>query len=311
MKYNYFLHIAFAAFCLYSCGVKMPPVKNTQPMEQANSESKLFNNSSALKRISNQFLFTEGPAADRKGNVFFTDQPNNKIWKYATDGTLSVFMENAGRSNGLFFDKDDYLYACADEHNELWRISPDKKIEVLVRDVDGKKLNGPNDVWVDGNKNIYFTDPYYQRDYWTRKKPELREEKVYVFSPNKTLKVAADGFNKPNGIVGSVETNLLYIADIGANKTYRYTLQPNGSLSNKMLFAEQGSDGMTLDNQGNLYLTGNGVTIYNKEGKKIDHIAVPEKWTANVCFGGKNYNQLFITASNSLYMMEMNVKGVR
>jgi gluconolactonase len=263
-----------------------------------------------LRLISNQFSFTEGPAADANGNVYFTDQPNDKIWKYGTDAKLSVFLQKTGRSNGMYFDPQGNLITCADEQNQLWSISPDKKVTVLVNDFNGLKLNGPNDVWVHPNGTFYFTDPYYQRDYWERKKPEIETQRTYMLQKGLPLKIAAENFKKPNGIIGTPDGKYLYIADIGDNKTYRFNIETDGSLTNRQLFVEQGSDGMTIDNRGNIYLTGDGVTVYNAEGKKIRHIPVPAGWTANVCFGGKNKNQLFITASENLYILHMNVKGV-
>ncbi len=104
---------------------------------------------------------------------------------------------------------------------------------------------------------------------------------------------------------------MLYVADIKAKKTYVYEIQENGSLQNKRLFCELGSDGMTIDNEGNVYLTGNGVTVFNSKGEKIKHIPVDARWTANVCFGGKDRQTLFITASQYLYAVQMRVKGVQ
>ena len=101
----------------------------------------------------------------------------------------------------------------------------------------------------------------------------------------------------------------MFVADIDDNKTYRFEIAQDGSLTNSKVFAEQGSDGMTIDNQGNIYLTGIGITVYDSEGKKIQHIDIDEPWTANVCFGGKNRDILFITASTALYMLNMKVKG--
>lgn len=275
-------------------------------------EEEVVAEGAVLELISDQFKFTEGPAADKKGNVFFTDQPNNTIWKYSIDGKLTLFMENAGRSNGLYFDKSGNLIACADEKNELWSISPDKTVKVLLNDYEGKKLNGPNDIWIDDKGGIYFTDPYYQRDYWERKTPELDGEKLYYLPKGKTNPVILDDeFAQPNGIIGSPDFKYLFVADIGANKTYRYLIKGEGVLGEKTLFANQGSDGMTIDNKGNIYLTGNGVSVYNKEGKKIKQIDVPENWTGNVTFFGKNRDRLFITASKSVYLLKMNVRGVK
>lgn len=261
-----------------------------------------------LELIAKDFAFTEGPAADRRGNVYFTDQPNDKIWKYSIDGRLSVYMENAGRANGLYFTKDDHLIVCADENNQLWRIKSGE-VEKLVEHYQDTLLNGPNDLWVAPGGNIYFTDPYYQRDYWTRKEPDLNVQALYLYRKNGKLIQLDSSFKKPNGIIGTPDGKWLYVADIGDNKTYRYAITNNGLLTNKQLFVNQGSDGMTLDNQGNLYLTGNGITIYNNRGEKIEYIAIPAKWTGNLCFGGKEKNLLFITASDKVFTLKMRVKG--
>jgi gluconolactonase len=265
--------------------------------------------------VAKQFKFTEGPAVDKAGNVFFTDQPNNKIWKYGTDGKLSVFLDKAGRSNGLYFDKKGHLLACADENNQLWSIGPDGKATVLLDNVQGHRLNGPNDLWVDPKtEGIYFTDPYYQREYWTRTVPDpaIGGQKVYLLAKGRKEPVVVDDkLQQPNGIIGTPDGKQLYVADIQANKTYRYQIGADGTLSGRQLFVEQGSDGMTIDSQGNVYLTGKGVTVYNPAGKQIEHIDIPAEWTANICFGGKDRKTLFITASEAIYTLPMQVKGVQ
>jgi len=261
--------------------------------------------------ISRQFSFTEGASTDKKGNVFFTDQPNNKIWEYSVAGKLTLFMDSTGRSNGMYFDKKGNLVTCADEHEQLWSISPQKKVKVLLTDYQGHLMNGPNDIWIDDKGGIYMTDPYYQRPWWNRTKSDLDGEKVYYLPKGKTQPVIVDAdLKKPNGIVGTPDGKYLYVADIEGNKTYKYAINKNGTLSNRQLFVEQGSDGMTLDENGNVYLTGKGVTIYNPDGKKIGHIDIHEPWTANLCFGGANKDVLFITASTAIYIVKMNVKGV-
>lgn len=263
-----------------------------------------------LTLISNQFSFTEGPAADQYGNVFFTDQPNNSIWKYDINGSLVLFMKNAGRSNGLYFDNDGRLIACADERYQLWAINPDGTVDTLVTHYRDSLFNGPNDVWVAPSGAIYFTDPYYQRNYWDRSTPDMASEGLYHYL-NGELTCLDTAFEKPNGIIGTADGKLLYVADIGANKTYRYKILADGSLTDKEVFVEQGSDGMTLDIDGNLYLTGRGVTVYDKNGNKIEQIDVPVGWTANVCFGGPQRDFLFITASNSIFKINMKTRGDR
>src|SRR5665213_63400 len=265
-----------------------------------------------LELLSGGFKFTEGPACDAKGNVYFTDQPNDRIMEWSIDGKLSTFMQPCGRSNGLCFDRHGNLLACADEHNQLWSISmPDKKVTVLVKDYKGHLLNGPNDVWETPDGGIYFTDPYYPRDYWKRGPKEQDQEAVYYLSPDrKNLTRVVDDMKQPNGIIGTPDGKMLYVADIGANQTFSYTINANGSLSNKKLFCKLGSDGMTIDDEGNVYLTGHGVTIFDKTGKQIQRIEVKETWTGNICFGGKDRQTLIITASKGLYAIRTRTHGV-
>jgi gluconolactonase len=288
-----------------------PPVGEVSPRADANME-----------KLADTFAFTEGPAADPKGNVYFTDQPNDKIFIWSaegetsptggsTAGKLSTFLAGCERSNGLYFDADGSLLACADLHNRLVSFNPNGKMTILVEKYKGKKLNGPNDLWRHPNGGLYFTDPFYRRKYWADPNMEQDCQCVYYLAPDrKTLTRVADGFMQPNGIIGTVDGSMLYIADIGANKTYAYTINPDGTLSDKKLFCAMGSDGMTIDNEGNVYLTGKGVAVFNSAGEKIDHIDIPESWTANVCFGGKDQDTLFITASKSLYAVKMRTKGV-
>jgi gluconolactonase len=181
---------------------------------------------------------------------------------------------------------------------------------VLVKDFQGKYLNGPNDVWIAPNGAMYLTDPFYRRKWWDHTMMALTNEEVFYLSPDrKNLVRVTDDLKKPNGITGTPDGKKLFVSDIRAAQTWRYDLQPDGSLTNKTFFCALGSDGMTIDKKGNVYLTGKGVTVFDKTGKQIDHIDVPEKWSANVCFGGKNRKTLFITATESLYSIQLRVKG--
>lgn len=274
----------------------------------------VFEPGAKLEKLAGDFAFTEGPAADAGGNVYFTDQPNDRILRWSADGSLSTFLQPSGRSNGLCFDKDGSLLACADENNQLWSVNVRTKAKtVLVKDYQGKLLNGPNDVWAAPDGSIYFTDPLYKRDYWKRD-PATQQggSHVYRLGPDRnpaSLKRVAEDLKQPNGIVGTPDGKTLYVADIGGKKTYAYDVGTDGLLSNKRLLCAMGSDGMTLDAKGNVYLTGDGVTVFDKTGKKIDHLKVPEGWTANVCFGGKDRRTLFITASKGLYAVRTRTAG--
>ena len=265
-----------------------------------------------LEKLAGDFSFTEGPACDQEGNIFFTDQPNNRIMKWSTENKLSLFGENYGRANGMYFDRKGNLITCSDEKNELWSIAPGGKATVLIKDFEGKRLNGPNDLWIAPNGGIYLTDPYYKRPWWDHQTMEQDGQHVYYLAPGASkLKKLITDFKQPNGIIGTPDGKHLYIADIGDNKTWRYSINEDGTLSDKKLFAGLGSDGMTIDNEGNIYLTGKGVTIFNPEGVLIENIPIEENWTANVCFGGKDRHLLFITASKSVYGIKMRTKGVQ
>jgi gluconolactonase len=263
-----------------------------------------------LEKLSSDFSFTEGPTCDRHGNLFFTDQNNNRIMEWSLDGVLTTFMQPSGRANGMMMDAQGNLIACADEKNELWSIAPDKTVTVLVKNYQGKYLNGPNDVWIAPNGEMFITDPFYKRPWWDHDTMALDKEQVYHLSADrKTLTRVTDDLTKPNGITGAPDGKTLFVADIGADRTYRYDIQPGGALANKTLFCKKGSDGMTIDEKGNIYITGDGVTVFDKTGQKTDHIEVKEPWTANVSFGGKDHKTLFITASKCLYSIRIKYKG--
>jgi len=264
-----------------------------------------------LEKLAGGFDFTEGPTCDADGNLFFTDQPNNRILKWSVDGRLSTFLQPAGYANGMYFDPSGHLIACADERNELWSIAPDGTVSVLVGEYGGKRLNGPNDVWVRPDGAIYFTDPFYERSWWTHDTMPQDGQHVYFLSADRRQFVRViDNLVKPNGIIGTPDGKMLYVTDIEAGKTYRYNIAPDGSLAGQTLAVDQGSDGMTLDDEGNLYLTGEGVSVFDQAGGHIERILVPdEPWTANVSFGGKGRRMLFITASTGLYAVATRVTG--
>ncbi len=291
--------VAVAGVCLATSGVAR------------SSDEPVAAPGATLQKLADGFAFTEGPTCDAQGNVFFTDQPNDQILKWSLDGKLSTFLKPAGRANGMHFDAKGNLLACADEQNQLWSIDPAGNHTVLLKNFEEKLFNGPNDLWVAPNGAIFFTDPFYKRPYWKgRGDIEQGGQHVYYLPSDrsKAVRVIHD-LKQPNGITGTPDGKKLYVADIGDSKTYSYDIQPDGALTNRQLFCPLGSDGVTIDAEGNLYLTGKGVTVFNPAGKQIDHIEVPGGWTANVCFGGKDHQTLFITSSKSFYSLRLRVKG--
>ena len=259
-----------------------------------------------VKKLRGDFSFIEGPTADGEGNIFFSDIPENKIYKWSVEGDLSLFRENSGGANGLLFDGDGNLFACEGIVQRVTSQAPDGTISVVAERYEGKRLNSPNDLWFDAKGGFYFTDPRYQ--FFTHEKEQDGEHVYYVSADRKSITRVTDDVNKPNGIMGSLDGKKLYVASTNG-KIFVFDVNTDATLENKDIFADQGSDGMTMDERGNLYLTWvAGVTIFAPDGTKLETIKVPEM-PANCGFGGRDMSTLFMTARTGLYSVEMSVKG--
>ena len=264
-----------------------------------------------LEKIETGYAFTEGPAVAKDGSVYFTDQPNDRIYRWDEQEGITLWLEGTERSNGLYFNNDDKLVACTDEQNRIILFESREERKVLLEEFEGKHLNGPNDLWIAPNGDIYLTDAYYHRVYWPEGQGEGQEVRgVYRLTPDGEVTRVIGDYKQPNGIIGTPDGKTLYVADIEDRKIWRYDILPNGTLENKTYFAPHGSDGMTIDNRGNIYLTMGKVWVYSPEGELIREIDLPEH-PANICFGGKNRDILFITARSSVYTLKMNVVGVQ
>jgi gluconolactonase len=266
---------------------------------------------SVIIKAGTGYGFTEGSSVAPDGKVYFTDQPNDRIHVWDEKDGIRLFKEGTDRANGTYFDAEGNLIACADQHNSLiWITRSGQKVVLFDKGYEGNHFNGPNDLWIDKNGGIYFTDPYYHRPWWEQGHSQLLEvQGVYYLSSSGELVRVIDDLMQPNGIVGTPDGKYLYVADIKAGTTWRYDIGTNGHLSNKTRFAAAGSDGIALDDAGNVYLTSGKVLIYNPKGEKAGEIELPES-PSNLCFGGKKRNILFITARTSVYTLEMKVKGV-
>jgi len=288
-----------------------------------------------LDTLATGFSFTEGPAVDKHGNIFFTDQPNDKIYRWdAVTGATTTFLTGTGRSNGMAFDKAGNLIACADMHGELWKIFPDGSHQVLVDNYGGKLLNGPNDVWINPvTGGMYITDPIFPRDYWDdgdpRKQswPPTHSEQaetgkgghVYYLAPGSqtlvrvTTQADWDADSWPNGVVGTPDGKKLYVnkwADDNMGGTWVFDINPDGTLSNMKKFIDMGGDGMSMDERGNIYISNSlGVTAFDSKGNRVFN--VPTNGATNNVFGDQNNKTLFITGPvDKLTALKMNVKGV-
>ena len=289
-----------------------------------------------LDTIQKGYGFTEGPAVDKWGNVFFTDQPNDKIYKWnAGSGQITTFLTGTGRSNGMAFDKNGYLIACADMHGELWKIAPDGSHTVLVNNYNGKLLNGPNDVWINPvNGGMYITDPIFPRGYWDANDPRVqgwppthseqaptgKGGHVYYLAPGAHSLVRVtdlpgwDADAWPNGVVGTPDGRKLYVnkwAGDNMGGTWVFDIKPNGRLSNMRKFVDMGGDGMSMDEKGNVYISnGFGVVAFDPRGNQVLTIPTGGGATNNV-FAGHDEKTLFITGPvDRVTSIRMNVKGV-
>ncbi len=261
-----------------------------------------------LEKVADGFTFTEGVASDARGNVYFSDIPASRIHYYDHTNQGKIFLENSNRANGLHVDQTGNIIACEGaEGGRLVQVSPEGSVSIIAEGYDGKSFNSPNDLWESPNGGFYMTDPRYGR---SRDNLPQDGEHVYYITPDRKKVVrVTDDLVRPNGVTGSVDGSILYVADPGSGKTYRYTILKDGTLTDKQLFADEGSDGMTIDSQGNVYLTNTAVKVYNPAGRLIETIEVPESPT-NVAFGGKNGKTLYITARTSVYKLEMRVEKV-
>ncbi len=253
------------------------------------------------------FIFTEGPAADAEGHVYFSDIPANTNYLWTNDGELQTFRENSNGTNGLFFDRDWQLFAAEGGAGRITMLDSNGQATVVINEHGGQRFNSPNDLWVDADGGLYFTDPRYG-DESNNPQPGYY---VYYLAPGADAAVAIiTDLVKPNGIIGTRDGQTLYVADHLGNETYAYDISAPGELTHKRLFASQGSDGVTLDEHGNLYLTGgNNITVYSPAGELLETLTFPLA-PANMTFGGPDRNVLFVTARSSLFALPMNVRGM-
>jgi gluconolactonase len=283
-----------------------------------------------VSTIQTGFGFTEGPAVDGQGNVFFTDQPNDKIYKWeALTGTVTTFLEGTGRSNGMAFDQGGNLIACADMLGEVWKIAPDGTHQVIASGYGGKRLNGPNDVWINkANGGFYVSDPMFPRDYWDESDPRKQAwppthseqaptgkgGHVYYFAPGATELVRVttmpewDADSWPNGLVGTPDGKKLYVNKWESNNlggTFAFDIQPDGSLANMKKISDIGGDGIS---------NGLGVQAIDPDGKLLLTISTDAgmaKGATNNVFAGQDEKTLFITGpSDRIVTVPMNVAGV-
>ncbi len=266
----------------------------------------------------------EGPAWFPAGRYLVcSDIPNNRMLRFdETDGSVSVFRQPSLNSNGNTVDREGRLISCEHLSRKVSRTEIDGSITVIADRYRGKRFNSPNDAVVKSDGSVWFTDPPYGIliDYeGGRAKSEIGANHVYRVDPNGTVSIAADDFDKPNGIAFSPDEKFLYVADTGAShrpggpKHIRKIAVHGKKLGKSTVFADCTAgmfDGFRLDSEGRIWTSAaDGVHCYEKGGKLIGKIRIPEL-VANVCFGGPKLNRLFICGTTSLYSAYLAVNGI-
>ena len=264
--------------------------------------------------VGDTFGFVEGPVWDVDHQRFlFSDIPNHTTYSYDSNGELSVFDKNSGYANGLAIDSKGNLWAARHDRKLSYRQDNGEKV-IVATSYKGKPLNSPNDLTIKSDDSIWFTDPPFGiQGYGPQKaKEEQPVRGIYRYS-NGDLKLVSGEITLPNGIAFSPDESLLYVADTVDGWVYRFDVKGE-NITNKTRFAivkspsnsEIMADGIAVDQQGNVYVAGpGGVGVFNKEGKQLDYIAVDAGHISNVAIGGKNKDQLMVTAYNKVLLFKL------
>ena len=279
----------------------------------------LIDANAELEQLGTGCEFTEGPVWHSEGKfLLFSDIPANKMKKWTAEEGITNFRVPSGKSNGLTYDKQGRLVTCEHANRRVSRTEPDGTVVTIASHYEGKRLNSPNDVVVKSDGSIYFSDPPYglTADYGVEGEQDLDFQGVYRLSPDgQTLTLLIDDFDRPNGLCFSLDESILYINDTERMHIRAFDVQPDGTIANGRIFAEEEGDdgvpdGMKIDAHGNIYLTGpGGIWIFNGSGEHLGVLQTPER-AANLGWGGDDWSTLFITASTSLYSIQCKVSGI-
>jgi gluconolactonase len=269
-----------------------------------------------IVKLHSDFKFTEGPAADREGNVYFSDIPNERIHKIDAAGKLSLFREKTNRANGLMLNAKGEIVACEMAGQIVAYSADGKSRRVLADKYHGKRFNAPNDLVLDMHGGVYFTDPAFGAPM------PLPQEKtaVYYLAAGGEVTRLIDDLPNPNGVILSPDEKTLYVIPSGQAQMMAYPVEGAGKIGKGRVFCtlkqrkeggKSGGDGVAVDVKGNLYITSDlGLQVFASDGKLLGIIALPEQ-PANVKFGGKDMKTLYVTARTSVYTVPMEIKGHR
>jgi gluconolactonase len=284
----------------------------------------LVDENAEIEQIVTGCTFTEGPIWMPDGSLHFSDMPGDKRRRWHPDEGVTVLRDPSNKCNGMTLDNDGNLIVCEHVTSSVVRERPDGTRETLATHWGDKELNSPNDVIVTRDGSIIFTDPTYGRmpGFGLPREQDLDFQGVYrIPAGGDDLQLLVDDFGQPNGLCMSVDESLLYVNDTERAHIRVFDVGADHQLSNGRAFAENVGtaslekgdlvDGMKLDEQGNIYVTGpDGVWIIAPDGEHIGTIEIPES-VGNLNWGGDDWQTLYIPASTSVYRVRMNVAGNR
>jgi len=254
--------------------------------------------------------FTEGPAADARGNVYFSDGRNDSIYYVEFGRAPVLFTDDSTDPNGMIFNTRGELVVCEGAAYRVVAFDVERQRKrVLCREFGGVRFNEPNDVAVDHHDGFYFSDPNYQH----RGQPTVRKQDVYYCTCGGQVSRVSTVCFKPNGVLLSADARALYVADARGQRIYRYDVTGPGRLENETLWIDRlgaNPDGMTLDERGNLYVCCNrgGVRIYDRAGQPIGRLDIQ---AANACFGGPGFTTLMLASGERFLALPTKVTGVK
>ena len=274
---------------------------------------KLIPHDAKLELVATGFGFTEGPVWDPAGFVYVSDEEINKIFRVFPDGHKEELI-SLGDPDGNTFDLNQKLLDCASVLRAIIRIEPDGKYKVLADRFEGKRFNSPNDVVIGPDGAIYFTDPTL--DLPAGQPQEIPFQGVYRLDDTGEVRLLTKDLTQPNGLAFSPDGKKFYVDDSEQRNIRVYDFHADGSVDNGRIFAREAGlakggvpDGMKLDRDGNLYVTGPaGIWVWDPGGHHLGTIALPEQ-PANLTWGDPDYGTLYITATKSVYKLRMSTRG--
>jgi len=249
--------------------------------------------------IGDNLQFAEGPAF-LNGYLYFSDIVAGKIYLWSEAAGLQLFMENMAGPNGLYFDNNGNLLVCEGAEKRIVSVNAGREVTVITDKFSNAPYNEPNDIWISREGNIYFSDPVF-----TGTLTQAGENVYCVLASTGEVIKVIDDLVKPNGIIGNSAGTMLYVADYGDSKIYQYSILPDGTLSDKKLFAGIQADGLSIDSDGNIYAASSDVMVYNSDGQFVKAIQIPGTIT-NICVVEDNGKTAFITTHNAVYKQIIN-----